>query len=36
MISKFETFTNHKLNTLYLTETMRAEWPEVIYEYWGK
>ena len=35
-ISKFEVFTNNKLDTLYPTESTRIEWLQTLYEYWDK
>ena len=34
MTSKFEAFINHKPDTLYITESTRTEWLQVLYEYW--
>ena len=36
MISKFEAFTNNKLDTFYLTERMTIERIQIIYEYWDE
>ena len=36
MISKFEAFTNHKLNPFYLTDSMRTEWLQILDEYWDE
>ena len=36
MVSKFEVFANHKLDTLYITEMIRKQCRKIIDEYWDE
>ena len=36
MTSKFELFSNNKINHIYLTESMLTDWIQMLDEYWEK
>ena len=36
MVSKFEVFTKNKMDALYITENMRTEWLQTLYELWDE
>ena len=36
MTSKFELFSNNKMNNQYLTEIMRTNWLQILDEYWDE
>ena len=36
MTSKFELFSNHKMNNIYLTESMQTDWLYILYRYWDE
>ena len=36
MISIFEAITNNKVDTLYLTESIRTGWPQILDEYFNE